>query len=291
MQQSQISLKQLMLVLASWLYCSFAFSGNPPTKTTTSTSTVKVPPRYQLYQPSSVGKQPIPYENVREADVFWQKRVWRLLDFREKMNLPFTYPDTSMRLFDIIHNAAKTGQVMVFSPLDDEFTSPLSLQEVNELGGGKDSFIVTDPITGKDSLVIQDHALNPEDVIKLRIKEDWYFDNRLGKMQVRIIGVAPVIEKYSSNGTLLGLQTLYWVYFQDLRPLLEQHTVANFKQDANRLNWEELLEMRMFSSTIYKVSNVQDRSISSNYNGIDALLKAEEEKEKIINMEQDQWSY
>ena len=37
-------------------------------------------------------KEIIPYDNVREADVFWERRVWRNIDFRERMNLPFAYP-------------------------------------------------------------------------------------------------------------------------------------------------------------------------------------------------------
>ena len=33
-------------------------------------------------------KRMIPYEFVREADVVWSKRVWRVIDMREKINLP-----------------------------------------------------------------------------------------------------------------------------------------------------------------------------------------------------------
>ena len=35
-------------------------------------------------------KEVIPYDFIREADVFWSKRIWRSIDVREKMNLPFT---------------------------------------------------------------------------------------------------------------------------------------------------------------------------------------------------------
>ncbi len=34
----------------------------------------------------------IPYPYLREADVFWEKRVWRVIDVKEKMNIPFKYP-------------------------------------------------------------------------------------------------------------------------------------------------------------------------------------------------------
>ena len=38
-------------------------------------------------------KRVLPYDHVREADIFWEKRVWRVIDIREKMNLPFAYPE------------------------------------------------------------------------------------------------------------------------------------------------------------------------------------------------------
>ena len=31
----------------------------------------------------------LPYQPLREADIFWEKRIWRVIDIREKMNLPF----------------------------------------------------------------------------------------------------------------------------------------------------------------------------------------------------------
>ena len=37
-------------------------------------------------------KKIVPYPPIREADMMWKKRIWREVDFRQKMNLPFYYP-------------------------------------------------------------------------------------------------------------------------------------------------------------------------------------------------------
>ena len=37
-------------------------------------------------------KKVVPYEYVREADVTWSKRVWSVIDLREKFNHPLYYP-------------------------------------------------------------------------------------------------------------------------------------------------------------------------------------------------------
>ncbi len=42
-------------------------------------------------------KKPIPYYPVREADVIWKKRIWRIMDLRQKMNHPFYYPETPQK--------------------------------------------------------------------------------------------------------------------------------------------------------------------------------------------------
>ena len=31
----------------------------------------------------------LPYEYIREADLFWEKKMWRVIDVREKMNKTF----------------------------------------------------------------------------------------------------------------------------------------------------------------------------------------------------------
>ena len=34
----------------------------------------------------------IPYTHLREADVTWAKRIWQVIDLRQKINMPFYYP-------------------------------------------------------------------------------------------------------------------------------------------------------------------------------------------------------
>ena len=48
---------------------------------------------------------------------------------------------------------------------------------------------------------------------------------------------------------------------------------------------------RLFSSTIVKVSNVQDRWISDHLTGTDALLEAERMKQDLFEFEHDLWHY
>jgi gliding motility associated protien GldN len=238
-------------------------------------------------------KEAIPYDYVREADVFWAKRIWRIIDVREKMNLPFSYPQQP--LADIIHTAAKNGELTVYdnSVVDpDQFKKVLSIDEVKKIGYSVDSGEVQTDEQGneiKAPPVVK--TFEPKQVVQYRVKEDWFFDEKNSVMIARIIGIAPVREYYDSKGTYLGVQTMYWVYYPDLRPILAKYEVFNPKNDAVRLSWEDMFEARMFESYIYKESNVYDRAVQDYATGIDGLLESDRIKNDIFVFEHDLWNY
>lgn len=232
----------------------------------------------------------IPYDHIREADVFWSKRVWRVIDTREKINLPFKFPKAFF--VDIIRNAAIEGQITVYSEIDDEFTTPLVPEEVAIAGvGTSDTITVLDPVTLEEKTEITNPTFDPQKVNKVRLKEDWIFDEETSTLVVRIIGIAPVLEVYDENGEYRGDKVLFWAYYPELRPLLARQEVFNAGNDGVRLSWDDLFEMRFFGSYIIKENNVYDRRIQDYTTGVDALYEADRIKNQILDFEQDLWSY
>jgi len=234
----------------------------------------------------------IPYDDIREADVFWSKRIWRTIDVREKMNLIFAYPQQP--LIEIIHDAASNGDLTVYdvSVTDaDQFKEKLDSDKAAAIGNRTDTTTVMDPITLLPVQKIVSEEFDPAKVIKFRLKEDWFFDEETSTFQVRIIGVAPVIETYSSDGNYLGDETMYWIYYPDLRPLLSQYEAYNTGNDAIRLSWEDIFETRYFDSYITKESNVYDRVIQEYATGLDALFESDNIKQSLFEFEHDLWSY
>lgn len=238
---------------------------------------------------STISKRIIPYETLREADIFWKKRVWRVIDIREKMNLPFGYPERPF--ISILIDAAKADEnpMRVFS--DEKFQIQLDTNQLNNVLFDQDTIEITDPETYETRLEVIRNDINPEDIKRYRIKEIWFFDKESSTMQVRILGVAPVVPVRADNGDLIGERSMFWVYYPEARQYLGRERVFNTYNDASPMTWEDQLEMRYFSSYIYKQSNVKDLRLQDEYTGRELLMQAERIKSEIFNFEHDLWSY
>lgn len=240
----------------------------------------------------------LPWQHLREADVMWSKRVWREIDIRQKQNMAFRYPGDDNSgggmFIEILLDAVKKGKVKAYSTVNDRFTSALTKDQVMEmLQGRTDTTPVTDAVTGEVTWRITHNTFNPDVVTKFRLKEDWVFDRNLGRRVVRIRGIAPLIDKYSQEtGQFIGSAPMFWIFYEEARPVLAQYEVFNPENDVARMTWDEFFENRYFASYITKVSNPFDQTFSSmGVNGTDALYEGQRVSEELFNKEHDMWVY
>lgn len=248
---------------------------------------------------------PLNYEHIREDDAAYVERVWRELDVHEKMNVPFVYKAAgelgNQRFITILLQAIKSGEIIAFNAnKDDRFSTPITFKEIASNLVSTKSFSVPDMVNDPDGskgltrdTIIQEE-FNPDIVERYWIKEDWIFDKESSRMNVRILGIAPLKTEKGEGGEFRAVYPLFWVYYPDLRPMLAKHEVYNGKNFGARMSWEELFESRMFSSRIIKstINNPNDMAIKDYLKDpILALLEGENIKEKIFNYEQDLWSY
>ena len=243
----------------------------------------------------------IPYTSLREADVMWNKRVWRRIDLREKQNHVLYFPIKDFaqgrkNLFEIIQDAVlNEGTITAYSPgsvvaPDDMFTTPLTTEEVKKILTPTTSEDVYDEfgeITGTQEV---ENPIAASQVKFYDIKEEWFFDKQRSVMDVRIIGILPMIEVETETGEK-ALKDLFWIYYPEARYVFANNEVFNRGNDAERRTYEDIFWKRQFASRITKVSNVYERRIADYKSGIDALLESEKLKEEIFNIEHDLWHF
>ncbi len=234
-------------------------------------------------------KRVLTYQPVREADILWKKRIWREIDTRQKMNLTFRNP--KMPLIQILNDAVLSGELPAYSAETDDFSMPLNVDELQKSLHKTDTVMVTNPQTMEDEPQIVTDDFNPEEVTRFRLKEVWFFDARTSTMQVRILGIAPILDEYDDFGNLKYSKVLYWINYPQARKMLATQPVYLPGNDKQVHSWEDLMEMRFFASYITKESNVMDERLEDQYSGVELLQQSEKIRQKIFNYEHDMWMY
>ena len=250
---------------------------------------------------TNLTKRVIPYPHLREADVMYFRRIWQVMDLKQKINHPYYFPIEPIQdrknLFDVIKQGLLLdGSLVAYSPGpagdNDEFTIPLTKDSIynilNPIFLKPDYDEVTGDVIGTTE---ERRPLSSENVTRYMLKEDWIWDRQRSERYVRIIGIAPLEEKFDQDGESIGFTPLFWLYYPECRYVFANADVFNLFNDAQRRTYEDLFQKRYFSSYIVKESNVYDRSIISYARTLDALAESERIKEELFLLEHDLWHY
>lgn len=242
---------------------------------------------------------------LREADVLWAKRVWRVIDTRQKQNQPMKWPKNPLNV--ILYNAILSGKLIAYK--DDSLNSFRTAEEFkNFMSERKPVTTFIDPNGDPDDpnnirIDSVDVALSANDIFKYRVVEDWIFDKKESRMYVRIIAIAPIIAP-KREGQEIGELEWAWLKYHkdvsdvdvaDVRSVLVNMEVFNRQNDAARLTYDDWFEQRLFTSYITKEANPYDLAINVfadfKDNGEAALLEAERIKNELFEKEHDLWEY
>ncbi len=246
-------------------------------------------------------RKPMPLPHVREADVMWSRKIWRIIDLREKMNQVLYFPSEKMEdrynLIGLLLKGIEDGQLTAYDArLDDEFKVPMTFAQVKEaFGAVTRTRKVRNPLTGEfeDKPIVGE--IRPQEIKQFMVKEEWFFDRQTSTMNARVIGVCPIREYYRDEDVdqaNVQRQKVFWVYYPEARPLLATNAVFNPNNTAQNMSFDDLFIKRKFNSYIVKESNVyNNRSISDYLAGREAMLESQRIEQKIFDFEQDLWEY
>jgi len=284
-------MKNLFISLSLILFMSVSVYSQ---KETTPTKTNSNPPLDGVYEPNQISnREPIPWTSLVKKDVMWEKRIWRELDLRQKINFPLYFPVEKVRgrasLMQILYDGLREGTIHAYE--DDDFLVELPYSVLEKTLNTVDTVPVFDSlgqITGMQSV---SREFDPSKIKRFRMKEVWFFDKQKSILDVRILGLLPVQMVNKGEEGEEFAQTMFWFYFPECRNLFAKKPVFNVWNDAEVKSFDDIFWKRMFASYITKENNVYERVIKQYAKDLDALLESERIHDYIFNYEQDLWEY
>lgn len=224
---------------------------------------------------------PFAFPKVNPKNIRFYKRVWRDIDLKDKENYIFATPGAS--LIEAIMQGIKVGKLTPYNPQDDGFKTKLTARE----GEARFTDSVLVPIFDNEGNQIDAkmtlNEFNPEKVTKFRIKEDIFFDKQRGKLESRIIGVAPLMTINSSSelAESVGETPAFWLYFPQLRYRLVQIDVSDPDKELYDMTMDDLFVQRKFTSKIIRESSPSQQGGQYADNAQQQEVQASEIEDKI----------
>lgn len=257
-----------------------------------------------------VGRKPVPYTFIRENDVLFSKRIWRIIDLRELINNVLYFPiedkyTDRVSLFNLIMRNIEAGKLKAYNPGltgSDDFNvmEEMTLEQIKEkFGSGQQKTEeIVDPVTGNiTTKTTTSDGINADEIKQFLVKEDWFFDKQRSVLDVRIIGICP-IRWYTKDLSGMGgvaeesKMKTFWIYFPEARPIFAKTEVFNEKNSSNGLSFDDYFMKRRFGSTIVQEANTYDnRPVDLFRDGVFAMQESERIKESMFKAEHDLWTY
>ncbi len=146
--------------------------------------------------------------DLNSSSVDWVKRIGRDID---KKDLKIIKGEQNIgEIFDaIIDHAIKNSEkAKLYYPTNE--LSPLPAEAIKSIKSASDTVITFDPETFEEIIQVSPNKFHPENIKKIRLIQNWIWDNKTQKMNIQLIAFAPVLERYDTKGTYIFSSPIFY---------------------------------------------------------------------------------
>jgi hypothetical protein len=196
------------------------------------------------------GVRPFPYPRISQANIRLYARVWRVIDLDDTSNAILTIPGHS--LMETIITNVRSGKLTPYEK--DDFKTKLTARQ-GEMRFA-DSVLV--PKFDKDGNQISSkmvlNEFNPDKIRKIRIEEDVFFDKQRGRVDTRIIALAPMLNLSTSANLPANYASApaFWLYFPQLRYALIKEDLSDPDKNLFDVTMDDVIMQHKFKAYLVK---------------------------------------
>lgn len=219
-----------------------------------------------------------------EAELAWEKVVYRMLDLTNVKNATLYYPEEPTAdqesLFRIIMRLLANDQIPAYEYLDgrEVFTDQYRVKVKDILDRFHVIYTQAKGSTEKSpKYAIDDSDVPANEVLSYYIIEKWQIDNRNNRMETTIEAICPVLHRSGDFGGEAVRYPMFWIKFDNLRPYLTQQYI--FVDDDNNLakyTYDDFFQLTMYEGDIYKTRNLRNLSLMQQFPDPDELKQAQD---------------
>lgn len=214
------------------------------------------------------------YQKNDGGHVTWQHVVYRELDLTKEQNASLYYPqepqDGLTNLFRVIFEGICTNRIKGYEYMDGrEIFTDKYVVKVRDVLDKFSIYYKETPGAGRDALPVyevDEMDVPSNEVLKYYVKERWEFDQRTSKYGPRILALCPILLRSGDFGGDAVPYPMFWVNYEDLRPLLREHLVmSDGLNNTPRYTMEEYFALNQYDGEIYKVQNTRGMSLMQQF--------------------------
>ena len=249
--------------------------------------------------------------NHRWDDIVWSRKVYRIIDMRDKQNYQLYFPmranDQYKSLFRTMLDAICKGipvyrrnaREIVPSFNDSARLEGDELSKAFAYDNNMDNNLIQiNPITKQAKIVGDQYYNYVKNQYKYLIQEIIFFDKHTSRMYSKVIAIAPIYALHPDNSQsknpmkFFQESVLCWFAFDELRPYLARQYVIPNGNETARLTYDEYFAQKLYSSFILGDSNMFNRMLLESELTYERIHKEQNRIEtELLNFEEDLWEY